>query len=245
MTLRVHSTLALLALLAALGCNVETQVGAEIAAVPVYLEAEDGTLTGGFSVESDPHASGGKFIAPPAVPSTNTPGPASAAYSFRTIAPRDIYVIWGRIHSPGVLNNSFWISVDNGPFTQWRLSTGVIWFWGPITRDADYGNPIHYPLDAGLHQLVVRNSATEVGLDRLYIQLAPGITPPGNDTPCDPPNSIELDGGGCSPSCGSLLGTSCGAQTCAGFVPLPAYDCAVCCRILDSATGDDADDLTQ
>jgi hypothetical protein len=244
MKLRVCTILALLAPLGALGCDVETQVGAEIAAVPVYIEAEDGTLTGGFSIQSDPLASGGRFIAPPTVPSTNTPGTAAAAYSFRTTAPRDIYVIWGRIHGPGAFNNSFWISVDSGPYTQWRLSTGVIWFWGPITRDADYGNPIQYPLEAGLHQLVVRNSATEVGLDRLYIQRAPGITPPGNDTPCDPPNSIELDDGGCSPSCGALLGTACGAQICAGFVPLPAYDCAVCCRILE-AGADDADDSAQ
>jgi hypothetical protein len=233
--------LVLSALLGALACDrVDTQVGTEIASVPLYLEAEDGVLAGGFTIESDPMASGGKFIAPPDVLSANDAGNATATYAFRTTTAHDTYVIWGRIHGPGPFpNNSFWVSVDDAPSTQWRLSTGVIWWWGPITRDTQYDTPISYPLDAGLHHLVIRNSAPEVGLDRLYIQAAPGRAPPGNDTPCDPPNTIELDSGDCSPSCGDLLGTVCGAQACAGFVPLPSYDCVVCCRIIDSGTPDD------
>jgi hypothetical protein len=235
--------LLLSALLAGLACDpVDTQVGAEIASVPVYIEAEDGVLAGGFSIESDPTASGGRFIAPPAVDAINAPGNATATYAFRTRTPHDTYVIWGRIHGPGPFpNNSFWVSVDDAPSTQWRLSTGVIWWWGPITRDTEYDTPILYPLDAGLHHLVIRNSAPGVGLDALYIQTAPGHTPPGNSTSCDPPNSIQLDSGACSPSCGTLLGTVCGAQACAGFVPLPSYDCTVCCRILDSGAPGDLD----
>jgi hypothetical protein len=243
MTRIFGSVLLASAWLGALGCEpVDTQVGAEIASVPVEIEAEDGVLSGGFTVETDPQASGGKFIAPPAVASIDSPGSATAVYAFRTTAPHGIYVIWGRIHGPGPFpDNSFWVSVDGPPSTstQWRLSTGIVWWWGPITRDTDYGTPIQYPLDAGLHHLFIRNSASDVGLDRLSIQVAPGHIPPGNDKTCDPPNTIELEAGSCSPSCGYLLGTVCGAQACAGFVPLPSYDCIVCCRILDSGTADD------
>jgi hypothetical protein len=234
--------LVLSALLGALACDpVDTQVGAEIAAVPVDIEAEDGVLSGGFTVEIDPQASGGKFIAPPDVLSANEPGSATATYAFRTTAPHGIYVIFGRIHGPGPFpDNSFWVSVDGAPSTQWRLSTGIVWWWGPITRDTDYDTAIPYPLDAGLHHLVIRNSASDVGLDRLSIQLAPGQTPPGNDKMCHPPDTIELEAGApCAYSCGSLLGTVCGGQACAGFVPLPSYDCVVCCRILDSGTPED------
>jgi hypothetical protein len=231
-------------LLGALACNpVDTQVGAEIPAVPVYIEAEDGTLAGGFSVETDPLASGGRFIAPPDGLSVDAPGSATATYSFRTLAAHGTYVIWGRIHGPSAFPyNSFWVSVDGAASTQWRLSTGVIWWWGPVTRGTEYGVAIVYSLDAGPHQIVVRNSAPGVGLDRIYIQAAPGHAPPGNNSACplDPPNEIELEDGGCSPSCGSQLGTMCGSQTCAGFVQLPSYDCTVCCRILDSGTENDA-----
>jgi hypothetical protein len=233
-------------LLAQQACDpVDTQVGAEVASVPVYIEAEDGVLAGGFTIESDPMASGGKFIVPPDVLSANAPGNATATYAFRTTTPHDTYVVWGRIHGPGPFpDNSFWVSVDpdrvDAPPTQWRLSTGVVWWWGPITRETDYFTPIPYPLDAGLHHLVIRNSAPGVGLDRLFIESAPGHAPPGNDASCaaGPPNIILL-ASGCSPSCGYLLGTVCGAQACAGFVPLPSYDCAVCCRILDSGSPDD------
>jgi hypothetical protein len=225
--------------------RVDTPVGAEVPSVPLYLEAEDGALSGGFSIQSDPRASGGLFIAPPDMPSVDSPGSAAAVYSFRTTSAHDTYVIWGRIHAPEPFpNNSFWVSVDGAPATQWRLSTGVIWFWGPVSRDTDYGVNILYPLDAGLHQLVIRNSGTDLGLDRLSIQLAPGHVPPGNDTHCSPPDSIETDDASCFNSCGSQRGTACGLQACNGFVPLPSYDCSVCCRVPDAAPID-ADDLAQ
>ncbi len=237
------------ALATTLACGrVDTTVGAEIASPPLYIEAEDGQLSGGFLVESDPSASGGKYILPPpAVTSTDAPGAAAAEYVFRVRA--DLpgpYVIWARIHGPGASNNSFWVTVEGvegvGVETfRWRLSTGVIWYWARLTRDTDYGDPVMFQLDAGIHHLAFRNCEPGVGLDRLYITTAAfdggGIDPP-NDTPCDPPNSIQLGDGTCQDSCGSLLGTTCGDQVCAGFVPLPSYDCTFCCRVLGAGSSD-------
>src|SRR5262245_59338357 len=41
----------------------------------LYLEAEDGILSGGFTIGMDPSASGGRYIEPPAgVTSLNQPG---------------------------------------------------------------------------------------------------------------------------------------------------------------------------
>jgi hypothetical protein len=216
--------------------RIETVVGAELADAPVssvYLEAESGQLSGGFTIESDPTASGGKYILPPAgVESLQAPGAASAQYTF-SVDISSSYLVWGRIRAPGASNNTFWIRVDDGPFYQWRLSTGFIWYWGAITSGTDYFHPIPFLLSAGTHQLFVRNSATAVGLDRLYIT-AGGDTPPGNDTPCNPPNSIQLVDGGCQPSCGSHGDTTCGVPECAGQKPLDAYDCDICCYVTDA-----------
>jgi hypothetical protein len=226
------------------GCGrVETVVGAELTDAPVsslYLEAESGLLAGGFTIQVDPNASGGKYILPPSTASLYAPGTASAEYTF-AVGLSGTYLFWGRIRGPGAENNTFWLSVDDGPFYQWRLSTGVIWYWGAITSGTDYGHPIPFLLAAGSHRLTFRNSATEVGLDRLYIT-ALGDVPPGNDTKCDPPNSIQLADGGCEPSCGSHGNTTCGTTACAGQTPLVAYDCDICCHI--PPAGADAGDAS-
>jgi hypothetical protein len=201
----------------------------------VYLEAEDGELEG-FTIASDPAASGGKYILPPpGSDAPNAPGDASAAYSF-ALGRTGTYLVWGRIEAPTVSSNAFWVTVDDRPPVRWQLSTGDIWFWGAITSGTDYFNPVVYPLEAGAHTLVVNDSVPGVGLDRLYVTV-PGDVPPGNTTPCDPPNSIQLDDGGCEPSCGSHGDTTCGPP-CAGQPALAAYDCVVCCTIPDSGAAD-------
>ena len=226
-----------------LGCGrIETTIGVEFgedAGVPkpvsVYIEAESGKLSG-FTIETDPSASGGKYILPPpGAWSLQGPGTASAEYTFSTNV-AGTYFLWGRIHSPDAEHNTFWVSVDGGPFRQWRLSTGVIWFWGATTSGLDYGHPIPYALDAGGHRIDFRNSAPGVGLDILYVTV-PGDIPPGNDTPCHPPHSIQLADGGCEPSCGShgntYVDTMCGTG-CTGQPLLVAYDCSICCFIHDA-----------
>jgi hypothetical protein len=237
-----------------LACGrVETNVGAEFAPdsaagsdgqapVPVYLEAESGKLSG-FTIETDPAASGGEYILPPAgSQSLLVPGSATAEYAFVLTRPAT-YLVWGRIHAPGALNNAFWVTVDNGPSYRWQLSTGVVWFWGPVTSGTDYRNPIPFALDAGSHRLVFRNSTPGVGLDRIYVTV-PGDVPPGNDTPCNPPDSIQLADGGCEPSCGSHGSTTCGAA-CAGQPALTSYDCAVCCLVPEAgADGSPPDSAT-
>jgi hypothetical protein len=233
--------LATLAALIALACGrVETEVGAELSPeaappepvpVSVYMEAESGRLSG-FTIEHDPAASGGEYILPPpGVESLQVMGAATAEYTF-TLSRSGIYILWGRIHAPGAWNNSFWVVMDDGQPYHWPLSTGVIWFWGPVTNGTDYNHPIQYWLAAGSHRLVFHNSAPGVSLDRLYVTV-PGDVPPGNDTPCHPPHSIQLADGGCAPSCGSHGNTTCGAA-CTGLPALGSYDCAVCCFISDA-----------
>ena len=243
--------------LCAIACGrIETNVGAEspkdaaaeidatlappdAGAPSPYLEAEDGALSG-FTIASDPAASGGKYILPPpdARPDT-VPGTARAEYSF-AVAIAGTYRVWGRIQAPSADQNAFWVTVDDGTPHRWQLSTGRIWFWGAVTSDRQYDTPVDYTLSAGPHRLVFQNAVPGVGLDRIFIG-PPGEVPPGNTTLCTPPHSIQLDDGGCEPSCGSHGNTTCGS-ICTGQTALVSYDCDVCCHVPEAGaeTGADA-----
>ena len=238
----VASTLALgrgaiaaLCLASSFGCDASvTSVGAwEPSGRSLYLEAESGDLSGGFSVLGDATASNGQYLEPPAgVTSADTPGVARSRYEFTAPADGD-YVIWGRIWSPGVSSNRIWFQVDGGPWLLWRISTGTIWFWDDLHEDADYYRPLVFPFTAGPHQLQLANAVSGVRLDRLYLS-AEGDEPPGNSTSCFPPHSIDLDGE-CHPSCGSHargdLDTTCLRSVCEGLETVEAYDCDVCCLV--------------
>jgi hypothetical protein len=143
------------------------------------------------------------------------------------IATPGVYVIWGRIHSPDATHNTFWIQLDAGTWHIWRITTGEVWFWDRFHENFDYGTPLKFDLGAGPHQLLIANSVEGDRLDRMYVT-ADGDTPSGNDTLCNPPHSVQLDGG-CAPSCGSQGGNLCGQVACSGQPILPAYDCEICC----------------
>jgi hypothetical protein len=210
-----------------------TSLGAQLkpdAAVSTgqYIEAEAGELSG-FTSQPDAAASGGGCIEPPAMLSSDdTPGAARATYHFQ-IANADTVRIWGRIRGPDAQHNRFWFQLDDGAWHKWRISTGEIWFWDALHEDDDYQHPLDFSLSSGAHQLVFANCVDGVALDRLYVT-ADGDTPPGNDTPCQPPDSIPIDGT-CHPSCGSWGTTTCGVQACDGKQALSAYDCDVCCLL--------------
>ncbi len=214
------------------GCDaIETPVGAWDSDVrrAFYFEAESGEVSGGFEVTMDPSASGGEYLAPPAETLLETEvGGGRSRYALELAEAGD-YRIWGRLRTPDAVQNRFWIQVDGGAFTLWRMSVGDIWYWDDVHDNAEYGVALVYPLARGAHELVVANAVAGAALDRFYVT-AEGDEPPGNDTTCNPPHTIA-SGGECLPSCGTLAGTTCGVAACAGFEPLPAYDCDVCCRI--------------
>ena len=200
-----------------------------------YLEAEDGELSFGFSIVADVAASNGQYIQPPTGPAVEQPPvdtTARARYTFELANAGD-YVIWGRIYSPDVSSNRFWFQVDGGTWTLWRITVGEIWFWDDFHADANYDDALHFQLAAGPHELVIAKDASTARLDRLYIT-SHGDEPPGNDTPCRPPHSIDR-GGECFESCGSQappgMGTTCVVSMCAGQELLTAYDCNGCCVV--------------
>jgi hypothetical protein len=207
----------------------QTSVGSYTPTTKLYVEAESAALSGAFSVGRDPSASGGEYIVADAGgPFDTAPGDARARYTLTLDTP-GTYVVWGRIQSPSTSTNRFWVQLDGGPWFKWRITVGDIWFWDYFHDDTDYGRRLTFDLTAGSHDLVVANCADGAELDRLYVTNA-GDAPPGNTTPCDPPNSIDVDGS-CLPSCGSQGGNACGDQACAGLPTTMNYDCPVCCIV--------------
>lgn len=196
-------------------------------AVTRYLEAEEALELSGFSIEHDATASAEKMLMAPAnAQSDREPGPARARYRFRVDRSAS-YVLWGRIRAPNASNNRFWFKLDDGPWIKWRISTGDIWFWDDLHEDTSYADALQFALEPGEHELLLADAVSGVALDKLYIT-ADGDTPPGNDTPCRPPHSIEV-AGVCLPSCGAQMGRMCGVMACAGKPQIEAYDCDVCC----------------
>jgi hypothetical protein len=120
------------------GCDAEvTSIGAwsEDVATSLYLEAEGGQLSTGFTVGSDAQASEEHFIEPPlGVSSEDGPGSAQARYVFDVPVDAD-YVIWGRVQTPNEINNRFWFRVDGASWHLWRISVGEIWVWDDLHED--------------------------------------------------------------------------------------------------------------
>ena len=217
---------ALFALLASCDPRI-TQIGDEDAGSGVYLEAESGKLSEGIVTVSDPQTSGGRYITPTVGATTDTPpGPARAVYEIHAKT-AGTYHIWGRIHGQGVDSNRFFFQMDGmGDWITWRITTGDVWFWDVLHDNVKYGIPYNFELSAGTHELVLSNAVDNVGLDRLYYA-SDGSKPEGNETMCNPPHSVQLDGI-CNPSCGSMIG-QCGGAPCVGLPTMPTYDCPTCC----------------
>lgn len=192
-----------------------------------YIEAEDGVISG-FELESRAEASAGRALLAPDVFSDAMPGEARATYAFQLTEAGE-YILWGRVLAPDVDANRFWLKLDDGAWFLWRISTGTIWYWDDVHDDREYGAPLTFTLAAGNHTLALANAGPSARIDRFYIT-KDGDMPPGNDTACRPPHTIDI-GGTCLPSCGLLMGTACGPVACMDREPLAAYDCDVCCQI--------------
>lgn len=199
-------------------------------ATALYFEAEEGELSGDWLIGEASAASGGEYIESAVnVVDPAAPGTGVARYEFEVETLGD-YVVWGRTHGPEPSMNRYFVRIDGGEWIPWRISTGDVFWWDDLHRDAEYGTPLLFLLAPGTHTLEMGNSQTGAQLDRLYIT-GRGDEPPGNTGPCGPPHSIEVSGA-CVRACGTYGNTSCGAVECAGRDLMPVHDCDICC-VLD------------
>jgi hypothetical protein len=136
----------------------------------LWLEAESGVLTSPMIVASDAAASGGQYVHVPnanqvVTDPTTQPG-GQVSYTFTL--PEGTYVIWGRVRAANGGDNSFWVSMDGGPFALWNMPVGSSWVWDQV-NNAGVADPVLFPLTAGTHTLVVKQREDGARLDRLLI----------------------------------------------------------------------------
>jgi hypothetical protein len=140
--------------------------------VQVWLEAEEGSVVAPMGVVSDAQASSGQYIWVPQGPGDLSdplqPG-GSATYTFQ-VPQSGNYVIWGRVISNSGGDDSFFVSVDSGPYALWdTLLSGVeVWGWDLVNHRGG-ADPVVYSLAAGPHTLVIKQREDGTKIDRILI----------------------------------------------------------------------------
>lgn len=135
----------------------------------VYLEAESAALSGspGFRVVANGSASGGYAIEPTAN-TYGSPGTNRARFTFQVAA--GTYVIWARLRAPTPDDDSFFVSVDGGPFTLWNGATNSSGFvWAKVHNSNAGGAIVSYNLSAGTHTIEFANREDGCLLDQIYV----------------------------------------------------------------------------
>jgi len=158
--------------------------------VTVVVEAESGTIGGGFLKVADPTASRGFFIhAPEAKEQAERVGHEQSQPGTLTIPfeiPEDgVYYLMGRCQVLGprefaVRHDSFYFTIDGGDKIRWDLWNlpHNQWGWHQAREQAKghSANPLR--LKAGKHTLVIHSREPLARIDRVAITNDPYGTPP-------------------------------------------------------------------
>ncbi len=101
------------------------------------------------------------------------------------------YQIWGRVRTPDVGSNAFFVSVDAEPEYQWIPPVVTNWTWTKVTNYEAGGVVPSYFLTAGVHWIWVRTREAGSQLDALeFVYQGPGRTyTPSYVAPCGPATS--------------------------------------------------------
>jgi len=138
----------------------------------VWLEAERGTVGSSWSDNvADSTASSGQYVVSPSAQSlTSAPTTAAGWVQLPFNAPAaGTYNVWFRKKTPTADDDSFWIRMDNGAWTQWNnLGNSSSWLWVKA--------PATYNIGAGNHTFVVGLRENGAQLDKVYLTT-------GTDTP--------------------------------------------------------------
>jgi|GEM_PF-2856792 len=139
----------------------------------IEIEAESGLLSGGFTIGSDENASGGAYIfVPQEVGNRGTMlDPDQRAEFTFTIEEDGIYRFAGIVNAPNVMNNSFYITVDDFPSQgyTWHNQVGAGYTFEYVT-DGQNIDMVERVLTAGEHTLTVYLREPETRLDKIIIE---------------------------------------------------------------------------
>jgi hypothetical protein len=143
-------------------------------AVNIWLEAEEGELFHPMEEALDDNASSGSYIW---VPSGNgnlySPSPEAgyAEYTFN-VPTAGTYIIWGRVISNNLADDSFFVSIDGGEYIEWHTQLGGVetWIWDQVRNGpVDDDQLLFLELEAGEHSLIIKQREDGTKIDRLLI----------------------------------------------------------------------------
>lgn len=155
-----------------------------IAADGTLLEAEDGELEPLMERVADDSASGDAFVE--VADDTDLQARGSATLSFE-VSRAGTYRIWARVRTPAAHRNSFFVRLDGGPDTEWRIPVPpdpVAWVWVPVPVDGDRDGR---ELAPGAHLLTFVNREDGTALDCVLVTGDLRSTPVGEGGALRPP----------------------------------------------------------
>jgi hypothetical protein len=138
----------------------------------IAIEAEAGSLTKPMSKYRSRGASGNlSVMVPRSRPGLTSPDQKGGTAEYVIHVPvSGEYRVWGRVTATKPASNAFYISFDNGQFTQWQTALGAVrtWIWDYV-RELQRSEASVFYLAAGRHVLTVKGAESGCRLDRLVL----------------------------------------------------------------------------
>jgi hypothetical protein len=155
--------------------------------VKLWVEAEAGVVHAPMVVGMHNNTPQGRFVWVP-----NGEGdvfdPSQVAgyveYTF-TVPEAGDYVIWGRVIPGAKPTRSFFVAVDEGPYTQWHTPVqagATTWVWDHVSHEGGE-DPVVFALEAGTHTLIIQQREDGTKLTKLLITNDRKFVPAGVGNP--------------------------------------------------------------
>lgn len=138
----------------------------------IWLEAECTNVSDHWDIVTNPAVSGGKYLTVKeqyqALNAPTTDTLHHLVYRFM-VTEGGKYKIWGRALVPTANDDSFWIKVNDGFWTNWNgIQGGSTWQWDDV-HSLSNNNTMTYNLEPGEHTLYVCYRENGAGIDKFYI----------------------------------------------------------------------------
>lgn len=147
----------------------------------IWIEGETGEIQRPMERGVDLKASSTGFVqVGKGYQSLDTP-PEQGHISYRFTAEEGgIYILWGRVFTPDIMADSFWVRFDGGDWVRWReIALSDAWHWAPV-HDWDRNKQIvRFNLPKGRHTLEIAYREDGAQLDRFLLTNDPTYRPEG------------------------------------------------------------------
>lgn len=147
----------------------------------IWLEGETGQIQTPMELGVDPKASSTGFVqVGKGFRSLDVP-PASGHISYRfNVEQEGRYVVWGRVLTPNIRADSFWIRIDGGEWVRWReIALLERWHWAPVHDYDQQKQIVRFDLKKGRHTLEIAYREDGAQLDRFLVTNDPTYVPEG------------------------------------------------------------------